>query len=378
MRFLFFLVHPSKFHVFRNTINTLKKNGHLVDILIISKDVLEDLVKSEGWEYTNIFPSGRRIKGLPKFFGVFINFFRTLKKLNDYIKIKKYNLFITDDLLVLIGKIHCIPSFLFQDDDLDVVPETRILFHFTDYILCPIVTNVGPYRHKKIPFWGYKELGGFHPSVFSPQKSKIKKNIPNDRKFFLLRLVSLTAVHDTGKSGLSNEDVKNLISILKSRGDVFITSQRALPAELEEFRLDISPEDMPHVLHYAEMLISDSQTMSAEAAVLGTPFIRFNDFVGKISYLSELEEVYHLGIGIKTKDKSLLFSTVKELTCRSNLKEEWGKKRNLMLSQKVNLSEYLVWLFENYPTSCSILKKNPKFQRKFIQKNQTIPPLLLD
>ena len=76
-KFLFFLVHPSKYHVFRNTINTLKEKGHVVDILITSKDVLEELVKNEGWNYTNIFPEGRKFRNISPYVSAAVNFFRT-------------------------------------------------------------------------------------------------------------------------------------------------------------------------------------------------------------------------------------------------------------------------------------------------------------
>ena len=38
--------------------------------------------------------------------------------------------------------------------------------------------------------------------------------------------------------------------------------------------------------------------MAAEAGVLGVPFVRFNDSVGRIGYLKELEDVYELGYGV--------------------------------------------------------------------------------
>ena len=38
--------------------------------------------------------------------------------------------------------------------------------------------------------------------------------------------------------------------------------------------------------------------MLAVAGILGTPFIRFNDFVDRINYMDELEDVYELGYGI--------------------------------------------------------------------------------
>jgi predicted glycosyltransferase len=83
---------------------------------------------------------------------------------------------------------------------------------------------------------------------------------------------------------------------------------------------------MPHFLYYASLLISDSQTMSAESGVLGTPYIRYNDFVGMISYLNDLENTYNLGIGIKTKDKDLLFKTIEELLSNADLKSIWKKR----------------------------------------------------
>ena len=46
---------------------------------------------------------------------------------------------------------------------------------------------------------------------------------------------------------------------------------------------------------FASLYIGDSQTMSAEAGILGTPFVRFNDFVGRINYMTEMEDVYELG-----------------------------------------------------------------------------------
>ena len=52
------------------------------------------------------------------------------------------------------------------------------------------------------------------------------------------------------------------------------------------------------VMRFASLYIGDSQTMAAEAGVLGVPFVRFNDFVGRIGYLRELEDVYRLGFGV--------------------------------------------------------------------------------
>ena len=370
MNYLFFLVHPSKYNVFRHTINRLKSNGHTVDITITNKDVLEDLVKNEGWEYTNIFKKGRKIKGLPVKLGAIINTFRTVIRLYRYIGKKKYDLFITDDLLSVVGKIKKVPSFVLQDDDITVVPETALLFYFTDYILSPRCSNMGRFEKKKIPFKGFKELGAFHPNKFKPDYSVVEKFNPSGEKYFILRLVSLKAVHDSGKKGLSNDNILSLIKLLHKKGKVFISAERELPQDFEKYRISIRPNDIAHALYFAEFLISDSQTMSAEAAVLGTPFIRYNDFVDRISYLAELERKYELGFGVKTHEIDKLFELVETMLATSDLKVKWKEKRMNMLNENMDLTEFFVWLFEGFPESTGKLKESENYQNMFIGTNK--------
>ena len=50
---------------------------------------------------------------------------------------------------------------------------------------------------------------------------------------------------------------------------------------LVKYIINIDPIDIHHIMAYANFHIGDSQTMAAESGVLGIPFIRVNDFVGK-------------------------------------------------------------------------------------------------
>ncbi len=365
MKYLFFFVHPSKFHVFRNTINFLINKGHTVKVLITSKDVLEDLVKTEDWDSENIFPNGRKMKGVPAYLSAAINTFRTVVRLSKRIQQDKYDLFITDDLLVINGWFKKIPTILLQDDDVTAVPESALLHKFTKHILTQSYSNMGKNEHKKIPMYSFKELGYLYPSKFIPDESVVKQFNPSFGDYFILRLVSLRSTHDTGKSGLTNEDVSRLIEILEEKGKVFITSERELPGKFEKYRISLPVDKIAHALYYAKILIADSQTMSAEAGVLGTPYIRYNDFVGKISYLEDLEQNYKLGYGIKTKDKDQLFAKVQMLLTTDNLNDLWEEKRNKMLDDKIDLTDYMIWLFENYPDSLETIQKNPDYQKRF-------------
>lgn len=349
VKILFFIVHPAKFHLFKHTINILKHRGHQIDTVIINKDVLEDLVISEGWDYANIFPEGRRKKKSPSFLSTCVSAGKTVWRLASYTKGKKYDLFITDDLLVVIGKLKKIPTLLFQDDDVSVVPESAWLMKLCTKVVSPACSHMGRFKNKKIAYQGNHELAYLHPKYFAPDHNIVKTFNPDGKRYSILRLVSLTATHDRGKHGIINQQALKLISLLKNYGNVFITSERPLPPELEKYRICIDPEKIAHALAFADLFIGDSQTMTSEAAVLGTPSLRFNDFVGKISYLEEEEHRFGLTYGFPTNAFDDLYAKAKELLGRPDLKDEWSKRRDNLLNSYIDVTKFIVDLIEKYP-----------------------------
>lgn len=364
-RFLFFFVHPSKFHVFRLTINHLINSGHNVEIVITSKDVLEELVKSEGWNYTNIFPEGRKFKNVSPYISAGVNFFRTIYRLWKYCKKKKFDLFITDDLLVYVGRIKKVPTIAFTDDDIAIVKQFSIILKFANYILAPSITDLGKFNKKKIAFDGYKELAYLHPNQFTPNLELVENLIP-EKDFFILRLVSLTAYHDVGKSGITKEKAKQLINVLSNYGKVYISAERELSTELEGFRLKIEPNQLKDVLSQAKAYIGDSQTMSSEAAILGVPSFRFNDFVGKIGVMDEKDDVYKLSRSYKTTEFLELLKDLESSLKGDGFSLKIKENQKKMLSEKVDLTQFMIWLLENFPNSINTIKNNPNYQQKFV------------
>jgi len=79
-------------------------------------------------------------------------------------------------------------------------------------------------------------------------------------------------------------------------------------------------------MYYAEFLVADSQTMSAEAATMGTASFRISDFVGRLSYIAELER-YGLSYGFKPDDYEIAIKEIAAAVhdpefkagCRQNL-----------------------------------------------------------
>ena len=120
-------------------------------------------------------------------------------------------------------------------------------------------------------------------------------------------------------------------------------------SEFEPYRIAINPLDIHHVMAFADLYLGDSQTMAAEAGVLGVPFVRFNDFVGRIGYLAELEDKYHLGFGIKPDAEDKLYETVEALLAMPDRKAVFQERRRQMLSEKIDFAVFLTDFIENYP-----------------------------
>ncbi len=347
--FLFFFVHPSKYYLFRTTINTLKSKGHNVDVAIISKDVLEELIKNEGWEYINVFPEGRRSKKtnfISILWTTFINLIKTINRLNKIIKNKKYDLFITDDCLVFNGWLKKIKSIFFTDNELSTVPETAFFLMFCTKILAPASVYLGKYEHKKNGFDSYKELAYLHPDYFIPSEEVVKQFNPELKKYFVIRLVSMTASHDRFIKGISNKNLQYLINILEKKGQVYISSERELPDTFQKYCLKIKPNEISHVLSFAEMFIGDSGTMSSEAALLGTPTIMIHDFVDRLKVMQEKENKYKLMFCFKNAQFDEMCKKIEELLEIENIKIEWKKRQENMLLEKEDVNTFIIKMIE--------------------------------
>jgi predicted glycosyltransferase len=364
MKYLFYFGHPAHFHLFKNVITRLKINGHTNYILIKKKDVLENLVKKSGNQYVNILPRGRKDNTFAIASGLLI---RDARVFAFCLKNRPDIMIGTSAEITHIGRLLKIPSINVNEDDVDAVSLfAKLGYPWADTILVPECCRTGKWHHKTVNYRGYHELAYLHPKCFVPNKEIISSAMDVKRPYFVIRFAKLTAYHDKGKTGITGNVAQKLIKLIKPNGNIYITSERRLEPEFEKYRITIDPSDIHHALYYAKMFIGDSQTMTAESAVLGTPAIRFNDFVGKLGYLEELELQHGLTYGINASEPDKLYQKIDELLNICNLKEEWERRRQKMLRQKIDVAEFLVWFLENYPTSRHIMKTNPDYQNNFI------------
>lgn len=363
MRVLIYLGHPAHFYNYRNVIPKLKADGHQVEVLIKKKDVLQELMDNEGIPYHNILKEGRKDSKL----GIAWGMVKRAWRLNVFCSSFHPDILTgTSVENSFIGKLRHIPVININEDDAAVVPKyAKLSYPWADEILTPVVCDNGKWNEKSIKYHSYHELAYLHPNHFTPDRSVVEKYFPTDTPYFLIRFAKLKAHHDTGIKGISTEIAQRLIDILKPFGRVYISSERELEPQFEPYRIHIKPIDMHHVMAFADLYMGDSQTMAAEAGVLGVPFVRFNDFVGRIGYLRELEDVYQLGYGIKTTEVDRLYETVESLIQMPDRKAVFQARRAKMLSAKIDLAAFLSWFIENYPDSAALMRKDPDYQWRF-------------
>lgn len=362
-KILIYIGHPAQYHFFKNTIRRLREDGHQVRILIKTKDILEKLLTEDGLEYQNIQETIRRNSK----WGILSASFKRAWAVYKIARIFRPNLLLgTDSSIAQAGWLLRTPAITTLEDDVEIIKNlARLTYPFTTDILVPEVCRVGKWEQKKIGYAGFMKLAYLHPNCFMP-KEEVVKGYGINKRFILIRLAKLSAHHDEGIKGLNNELVNKVIDTAETRGyQVFISAETEIDERLRKYQLKIKNTDIHHLMAFASLLISDSQSMSVEAAILGVPNLRFSDFAGRISVLEELENVYGLTIGIKTCDTERLIAEEERLLGMTDIKTVFQVKRKKMLDEKIDVSTFLTWFIENYPQSKQTMRNNPDYQFRF-------------
>ena len=364
MKILFMISHPAHFHMFRYTMRNLQADGHEVVAVIRPKDVLEQLCINSGMSYY-------KVKNRPEKWGMLGLGLSLVAKTWEVWRLarkEKPDMLVgSDGVLAVVGKLIGKPAFECSEDDAEAIAlYAKMFFPLYTGIVCPSCCSAWKWEMKKTGYQSYHELGYLHPNQFTPERAVVERyGIDADLPYILIRFAQLTAHHDVGIHGINTEIAEHVIEMLKPYGTIYITSERPLEPQFEPYRIKINPLDMHHVMAFASLYIGDSQTMAAEAGVLGTPFVRFNDFLGRLSYLNELENDYHLGFGHKTNDVDGFYASIQRWLSIPNRKELCAERRQTMLSEKIDYAQFLTWFIEDYPESKQIMQDNPDYQYRF-------------
>ena len=282
-----FPAHPAQIWILRQLEMSLRNEYHFL-WFIRDKDISIQLADELSIKYSVISTAKKGLLGnASEMIANIFKLFSLTRKHKIDMWISKYSA--AHIVSRLLGR----KSIFFVDDDYDLVPFLyNLSCPFANAILLPEVTRSGPHKRKLIRLNSVFELMYLHPDRFVAQSSIYSYlGIAETQKFSIVRLASLTAHHDAGVKGVSEKLLNSVIELSeKNNIKVFITSEKPISSKFENYRLAIPLVRIHHALFFAEFLLGDSQTMTSEAALLGTPAFRINSFVGRISYIADIEK----------------------------------------------------------------------------------------
>jgi len=71
----------------------------------------------------------------------------------------------------------------------------------------------------------------------------------------------------------------------------------------------------------------------------------------RLAYLYELEHRYGLTFGFRPSEEEAMWAKILQLLCEPDLKAQWQAKRQRMLADKIDVTQFMVDFVERYPDS---------------------------
>lgn len=337
MRYLFFTNTPAHVHLYKHAVRELADRGH--EVLVLGRDYgcTVDLLDYYGLPY-RVY--GRC--GTTKF-----SLFRELP--SHYLTIAREIRRFRPDLIFGMGgyaahggALARVPVVLILDS------EPTSLDHFVSRPFAKAILTPRAFgkdlgeRHYR--FNGFKENAYLHPDVFTPSTDiRAELGVGEQERFAIVRFNAFGSHHDFGHEGFTPERRRELVDTLAQYVTVFV-SDEAEDGSLDG--LDARPFDLhPALLHdalaEADLLVADTQTMVTEAALLGTPAIRSNSFVG-VGDMGNFVELERQGLILNVAEFDEVLTHAEELLADPTTKAQWQARRDSYLTDKVNLTETIL------------------------------------
>ena len=353
MKILIDIGHPAHVHYFKNFIWVMKEKGHIIDIIARDKEVAFKLLDYYKFPYFN------RGKGKNGFIGKFLYLIKAdLFVLRKAIKLKP-------DIYLSAGSMYAAhvawilrkPHIAFDDTDNNLFQQ---LFYvpFTTAILTPKVFRKN-FGKKHVRFNGFLELNSLHPNRFKSNPENIKDILDKtqNKPYVIFRFVSWAATHDVGLKGLSLNDKLRLVKELSAYANIIISSESKLPEELQQYAYSTHPAYIHDLLNGASLLISESLTMSAESAFIGTPTLCIST-----ADAGTLDEEVKLGLIEIFRTSNGLLERALEIVKNNDYKNIFKSQSEKIVNKHIDLTAFTVWFVENFPSSLSTMQANPNYQ----------------
>lgn len=340
MRVLIFANTPAHVHLYKHVVSGLQSAGH--EVLVLARDYgcTLDLADAYDLPYKCYGKCDTTkyslLANLPK---QYLNIVRESRRFGPDL------IFGMGAYAAHAGAITRTPAYLVLDSEPTTL-DHRISRPFARAILTPdsFRSDLGDDHYV---FAGFKECAYLHPDVFEPDDGIRSALGVDDDPFVIIRFNAFGSHHDVSQGGFSTGEREQLIRHLATDATVFVSDEggdldlATLPAR----PFDLHPSRLHDALAEASLLVADTQTMVTEAALLGTPAVRSNSFVGEND----------MGNFLELEDRGLIYNLVSFESVRDRasaiLSEDgsearWERKRRQLLDEKVNLTALLLSIVE--------------------------------
>ncbi|HET6460296.1 MAG TPA: DUF354 domain-containing protein [Syntrophales bacterium] len=288
MKFLIDILHPKHAHFFRPLMKRWQGRGHELKIVTRDKDITHQLLDLFGIPYVCL---SKQKKGIGLAQELLERWYKLTIMLRDFRP--DIVLSISGITTSLPSRLLGIPNIALTDTETAEFSNT-IAFPFADRVLTPewFTKDFGKnhYRYRSFHEWSY-----LHPHEFTPDPELVKgEGINPEEPYAVIRFVRWDAIHDQGEKGFSAADAIRLIQQLSSRMKVVLTTETPPPEALRKFTIAIRIDRMHHVMAFAKLVVGESPSMCAEAALMGVPSVLASSWAGACGNMKILSDQFGL------------------------------------------------------------------------------------
>mgnify|MGYP006289193015 CR=1 FL=1 len=262
-------MHPADVLFFYNPIRELRGRGFKVCIASREKDVTTALLQDLGLEHDVLSTAG---SGLAQLGWEMLVRDRALWNLARRFE---------PDVMVgfggmtiaHVGALRRISTLGFYDTDKARLQQW-LTIPFIGWQYFPKMYDGPASKRRSGVFPGLKECSYLHPDNFKASRERaVAAGLDATRRNFLVRTVSWTSSHDFSRGGLPESRLRALIAELEQSGRVHLSSEGTLSKDLACYAVQGSATDFHHLMAHCDLVIGESATVAAEAAMLKVPSI---------------------------------------------------------------------------------------------------------
>jgi len=336
MRYLVFTNTPAHVHLYRNAVTELCDRGH--DVLVLARDYgcTVDLLEYYGLPHevygrceTTKFSLVRRLPG-------------------HYARIVRAARSFDPDLIFGMGAYAAHAGAVTRTRTVLVLDsEPTSVDHLISRPFADALVTPAAFRKdlgaNHFVFAGFKETAYLHPEVVETDPGIRDALGVGDDPYVICRFNAFGSHHDVGQSGFSPTERERLIDALAESATVLVSDEGgemdfdSLPAR----PFDVHPALMHDALAAAALVVADTQTIATEAALLGTPTIRSNSFVGDDD-MGNFVELGEAGLLENVRDTDAVLDRATEILADPTAGARWQRRRAEYLAGTENLSALLV------------------------------------